>query len=147
MPEIPEEYQYLAWFLGPKAENRKVFEEALTFILQDYVHWRVNYFPDDDTLITRDMERQFERQSDAMHENVHRMAAGLRRNFPFYSPRYMGHMLSDVTMPSLLGYFAGMLYNPNNVATEAAPVTMEWEIDACNRLLQMFGFRPAPRPM
>ncbi len=52
------------------------------------------------------------------------MLAGLRRHFPFYSPRYNAHMLSDQTIPSVLGYFAGMLYNPNNVTPESAPVTL-----------------------
>lgn len=55
-------------------------------------------------------------------------------------------MLSDITMPSLLGYIGGLLYNPNNVTTEAAPVTAEWEIEACNKILQMIGFKLPPLP-
>lgn len=72
------------------------------------------------------------------------MVAELRRNFPFYSPRYIAHMLSDTSLPSILGYFAGLLYNPNNVTTEAAPVTVNMEIEACNSLLKMLGFNPPP---
>jgi glutamate/tyrosine decarboxylase-like PLP-dependent enzyme len=74
------------------------------------------------------------------------MLAELRRNFPFYSPRYLAHQLSDTTIPSMLGYFAGMLFNPNNVTPGAAPVTTEMEILACNAILEMLGFTPPPPP-
>ena len=59
-------------------------------------------------------------------QQLSEMLARLKRDFPIYSPRYVAHMLSDQTMPSVLGYFAGMLYNPNNVTPEAAPVTVEY---------------------
>ena len=74
------------------------------------------------------------------------MLAGLKRHFPFYSPRYIGHMLSDQTIPAVLGYFAGMLYNPNNVTPEAAPVTVEWELEVARDILHMLGYRRPPAP-
>lgn len=55
-------------------------------------------------------------------------------------------MLSDTSIPSMLGYFGAMLYNPNNVTPEAAPVTTEWEIEASNEILEMLGFKPSPSP-
>ena len=116
-----KEEKHLAWFLGPKAENANVFEELLLIILRDYLHWRRNYFPGDKILINKAMQRKFEDEHDAVTQRVLEMIAELRRNFPFYSPRYNAHMLADTTLPSLLGYFAGMLYNPNNVTPEAAP--------------------------
>src|SRR6185503_3392455 len=114
-------YAYLASFLGPKAENRGVFENLLLTILRDYVHWRANYYPGDELLLTPQIERDLHPATDSLELHVHQMMAELRRNFPFYSPRYLAHMLSDTSMPSMLGYFAGMLFNPNNVTTEAAP--------------------------
>ena len=42
------------------------------------------------------------------------LLAELKGDVPFFSPRYMGHMISEQTMASLVGYFATMLYNPNN---------------------------------
>ncbi len=140
--EIAELHQHLALFLGPKAEHRGVFENAILTILRDYVHWRSNYFPGDPILVKSAVKRELQPGTDHMADCVHDMIAQLRRNFPFYSPRYLGHMLSDVSMPSMLGYFAGMLYNPNNVTTEAAPVTVEWELEACNSLMRMFGYTP-----
>lgn len=144
MKEIEEEY--LAWFLGPKAENADLLEEHLLLILRDYIHWRRNYFPGDKILISKKMQKDLEDKYDAFSQRVIEMLAELRRNFPFYSPRYIAHMLSDTSLPSMIGYFMGMLYNPNNVTPEAATVTVDWEIKACNQILKMLGYNPPPSP-
>ncbi|MFB3779614.1 MAG: aspartate aminotransferase family protein, partial [Bryobacteraceae bacterium] len=133
-----------AWFLGPKAENAALVEEMVLHILRDYFHWRRNYYPSDEITITQHMRREFLDWNDALFQQLSEMLAGLRRHFPFYSPRYIAHMLSDQTIPSVLGYFAGMLYNPNNVTPEAAPVTVEWELDVARDILGMLGFQTPP---
>ncbi len=135
---------YLSWFLGPKAENGIVFENILNTIVRDYFHWRKNYFPQDAHLISPAEARCFSTEQDELYKNVNEFLAEMRRNFPFYNPRYMGHMLSDISMPGMLGYLAGMLYNPNNVTTEAAPVTTRMEIEACNDVAEMIGYKVAP---
>jgi glutamate/tyrosine decarboxylase-like PLP-dependent enzyme len=144
-PNTSNSKDYLASFLGPKAENRTTFEQLILMILRDYVHWRSNYYPEDKLLVTPRMERELQSSTDTLIEQVYLMMAQLRRNFPFYSPRYLAHMLSDPTIPSMIGYFAGMLFNPNNVTTEAAPVTVEWELDVCNEAMEMLGFIPPPK--
>lgn len=138
--------KHLAWFLGPKAENAETFLNTINDIVQDYIHWRRNYYPGDKILIGRKIQRQHEEESDKLRQGVTEMMSQLRRNFPFYSPRYIAHMLSDISMPSMFGYLAGMLHNSNNVTPEAAPVTVEWEIEACNEILKMLGFKPSPSP-
>jgi len=140
-----EENKLLAWFLGPKSENAPFLEEAILLLLRDYEHWRKNYFPGDDMLITRQYQRELETSQDAVYQKQLELMAELRRNFPFYSPRYIAHQLSDTLLTSIIGYFAGMIYNPNNVTPEAAPVTVGLEIEACNTLLEMLGFTPPPR--
>ena len=135
---------FLGLFLGPKAENANYLEELFLLILRDYFHWRRNYFPSDHILITRTLQREMEAVYDKTYQNIIEMTAELRRNFPFYSSRYIAHMLSDTLIPSIAGYLAGMLYNPNNVTPEAAPVTVDMEIDACNVIVQMLGYTPAP---
>jgi glutamate/tyrosine decarboxylase-like PLP-dependent enzyme len=139
-----ETRQIAAWFLGPKAENSALVEEMMRHILQDYMHWRRNYFPSDEILIPPSMRREAVEWTDRLTQQVTEMLAGLRRHFPFYNPRYIAHMLSDQTIPSVLGYFAGMLYNPNNVTPEAAPVTVAWEFEVARSILQMLGYRPPP---
>lgn len=142
----PDSHRHLAWFLGPKAENAEVMENLLLQILRDYIHWRKNYFPGDPILVTRSLQRELSGEQDSLRERLDELMAALRRNFPFYSPRYMGHMLSDTTMASTLGFMAGLLFNPNNVTPEAAPVTTELEIEAAGAVLSMLGYAPPPEP-
>ncbi|MBZ5602570.1 MAG: hypothetical protein LAO79_09710 [Acidobacteriia bacterium] len=133
-----------AWFLGPKAENAEWERQLISHILEDYFHWRRNYFPSDEILITESLRRDHQDFRDRLGQQVDEMLAGLRAHFPFYSPRYNAHMLSDQTMPSVLGYFAGLLYNPNNVTPESSPVTLRWEFEVASDILKMLGYNPPP---
>lgn len=59
---------------------------------------------------------------------------------PFFSPRYAAHMNSDTTLPAMLGYLIGMLYNQNNVAPEGGPLTTLLEHIVGKQLCHMLGF-------
>ncbi len=149
MPDLPgraETKQLGAWFLGPKAENSSLEEEMILYILRDYFHWRRNYYPSDEITVTQHMRRESSDWTDSLFQQLSEMLGRLKRHFPFYSPRYIAHMLSDQTIPSVLGYFAGMLYNPNNVTPEAAPVTVEWELEVAAGILRMLGYEVPPAP-
>lgn len=145
-PQRPETKKLAAWFLGPKAENAETEEKLLSFILQDYFHWRRNYYPSDEMVIPQSMRRELVDWNDDLAQKIAEMLAGLRKHFPFYSPRYLAHMMSDQTLPSVLGYFAGLLYNPNNVTPEASPVTERWEFEVARDILEMLGFKAPPAP-
>jgi glutamate/tyrosine decarboxylase-like PLP-dependent enzyme len=90
------------------------------------------------------MRRELVDWNDDLGQKIAEMLAGLRKHFPFYSPRYMAHMMSDQTLPSVLGYFAGLLYNPNNVTPEVAPVTERWELEVGRDILEMLGYKAPP---
>jgi glutamate/tyrosine decarboxylase-like PLP-dependent enzyme len=47
-------------------------------------------------------------------------------------------------MASLLGYFMTMLYNPNNVAIEASPLSTVAEIEVGEQLCELFGYNIDP---
>lgn len=137
-------YPLAAWFLGPRAENAALWQEMFAYIFQDYIHWRRNYFPSDPVVVSR-----VQRRSDSHEAWVDSLAAALdetlnklKQHFPFHSPRYIAHMLSEQTLPSVLGYFAGMLFNPNNVTAEAAPITVELELEVGRMVAAMLGFNP-----
>ena len=53
----------------------------------------------------------------------------------------------DISLPSLLGYFATSLFNPNNVAAEGSPVTTELEIEVGKQLCQMLGYHTEIAPV
>jgi hypothetical protein len=63
-------------------------------------------------------------------------------SFPFDHPRYIGHQVSAQSLPATIGYFVGLLHNPNNVTIEAAPVTLALDTEACSLIATMLGYDP-----
>ena len=68
-----------AWFLGPKAENAEIEEKLMNFILQDYFHWRRNYYPSDEIVIPQKLHRELVDWNDDLTQKVAEMLAGLRK--------------------------------------------------------------------
>lgn len=131
-------------FLGPKGENAEVFERLLLEAVRDHVFWRRNFHPEDGFLV-RETEKHhpaYERSISVLSQELMGLLGELKAGVPFFSPRYIGHMSSDLTMASLIGYFATMLYNPNNVAAEASPVTTRMELEVAEQLARMIGYDP-----
>ena len=124
------------YFLGPKAENGQYLAKAIKDILNDYIYWRKNYCPGD-KLATIKEKDWYEK----LNFEIQNVLSMLKANYPFYSPRYMAHMLSETSIPGILGYFATMLYNPNNVTEEAAPVTVNFELEFGKKICLMLGFK------
>jgi len=131
-----------AWFLGPKAENSTIWKELFNYVFDDYIHWRRNYFPKDPIIVDRITRRKHENWYDKLTSEIDEVLNQLKLHYPFYSPRYIAHMLSEQSLPAVLGYFAGMLYNPNNVTDEAAPVTVPLEIEVGRLVSKMLGYNP-----
>lgn len=133
-----------AAFLGPKAENAELLERLLSEVLQDHVFWRRNFHPSDPRLITEQVKRSEEYgQAEArLSDELFQILSELKRGAPLYSPRQVGHMVSDPSIPALVGYFAGLLYNQNNVVSEAAPETVRKEGSYVAALARMIGYPP-----
>ncbi|MDH4132609.1 MAG: pyridoxal-dependent decarboxylase, partial [Gemmatimonadota bacterium] len=139
-----DDFPLTAWFLGPRAENAVAWSELLDHIFTDYVHWRRNYFPADPWIVGRVRRRSDEHESwyDWLTSHLDVILAELKYHFPFHSPRYNAHMLSELSLPAVLGYFAGLLYNPNNVTAEAAPITVALELEVGRMISAMLGYNP-----
>ncbi len=138
-----EERDVTAWLLGPKAEHASTWQELLGYVFDDYVNWRRNYFPEDPALISRRRRREHEDAIDELSGRLDSVVAALKADVPWYHPRYIAHMNSELTLPAMLGYFAGMLYNPNNVTSESAPVTVKLELEVGRLVAAMLGLDPA----
>ncbi|HET7274191.1 MAG TPA: pyridoxal-dependent decarboxylase [Longimicrobiaceae bacterium] len=129
-------------FLGAKGENADVFERLLLEAFRDHVFWRRNFHPEDGFLV-QEMEKhspEYEHAISTLSQELMGLLGELKAGVPFFSPRYIGHMASDLTMASLIGYFAAMLYNPNNVAAESSPVTTRMELEVAAQLASMIGY-------
>jgi glutamate/tyrosine decarboxylase-like PLP-dependent enzyme len=134
-----------AWFLGPRGENAELLERLLTEALRDHVFWRRNHHPEDGFTI-REHDKRREGYDDAvatLTQELMGLLAELKRGVPFFSGRYKGHMVFEQTIASQVGYFAAMLFNPNNVAIEASPVTTRLELEVGAQLARMMGYDEA----
>lgn len=133
-----------SFFLGPAAENADILESFMLEALRDHVFWRRNFHPEDAPSI-RQSDRgtpAFDHSLIRLRQELYSLLSRLKQGAPLFSPRYLAHMTSDVTMASLVGYFAAMLYNPNNVSGEASPVTTQLELDVGRQLGNLVGYGP-----
>jgi len=131
-----------ACFLGPYGENDALLEKLVVEFLRDHVYWRRNFHPEDPPAIpTRAAQRPGYQAFEArMRRELHALSAALKKSVPFHSPRYIGHMASDLLLPGLAAQLLTLPYNPNNVSEDAAPVTVEMEVRAGLQLARMLGY-------
>jgi glutamate/tyrosine decarboxylase-like PLP-dependent enzyme len=139
------ETKLYSWFLGPKAENADLFERLIVEALRDCVFWRRNFHPEDDILITEKLKREdaFQDSLALVRQEFLALLANLKQDVPFFSPRYIGHMLGEQLLPALAAYFAAMLHNPNNVSLESSPITTQYELEVAQQLARLMGFTGA----
>ncbi|GMQ82918.1 MAG: hypothetical protein BMS9Abin05_2385 [Rhodothermia bacterium] len=130
------------FFLGSKSEQRQFLQEAVQLVLNDHIFWRRNYYPKDPPTIPYPVVEG----EDARHykelffTELFSLISDLKLDVPFFSPRYMAHMISESTLPSLVAYYATLLYNPNNVSSEASSVTIRHELEVGKQFAELFGF-------
>jgi glutamate/tyrosine decarboxylase-like PLP-dependent enzyme len=131
-----------AWFLGTKAENADELEKLVVEAIRDHSFWRRNFHPQDPTHITEQAKRHpsYLHAMDTLKDNLRSLMSFLKKSVPFFSGRYQGHMNWDTSLPSMLGYFAAMLYNPNNVAFEGSTSTTILEMIVGDDLCRMLGY-------
>ncbi|WP_051141384.1 pyridoxal phosphate-dependent decarboxylase family protein [Salisaeta longa] len=131
-----------ATFLGPKGENADELERLLLEVLRDHVFWRRNFHPSDPRLIGEREKRSaaYNEQMAHLRDRLFQILAELKRAAPIYSPRQAAHIVSDPSLPALIGYFAGMLYNQNNVVAEVSPETVREEQAYMAALARMVNY-------
>lgn len=142
----PQDEQLVDWlsplFLGSYAENNELLENVLVELLRDHVYWRRNIHPEDlpQIPVLADSGPEYRRFVGRMKTELHGLTARLKNSAPFFNPRYIGHMTSDLLLPGLIAQLVTTLYNPNHVSDEASPVTLPLELELGRQLAAMFGF-------
>ena len=142
----PQRRMLDACFLGPYAENDGLLEKLVVEFLRDHVYWRRNFHPEDPPAIPTHAAQHpeylaFEAR---LRRELHQLSAALKKSVPFHSPRYLGHMVSDLLLPGLAAQMLTLPYNPNNVSEDAAPVTVDMEVQVGLQLARMFGYPHDP---
>ena len=132
-----------ALFLGPKSENGDFFKDVLINCVNDHLYWRKDFHPEDDPIISY-MEKEqpsYKEIQDKTRRVLDSLSSKLREtSAPWHSPRYLGHMNSEILLSSILGYITAMFYNCNNCAYEGSPATTPLEIEVGMDLAKLLGF-------
>ena len=135
-----------ACFLGPYAENDTLLEKLMVEFLRDHVYWRRNFHPEDPPPIATSAAQRpdFQAFEARLRRELHQLSAALKKSVPSHSPRYLGHLVSDLLLPGLAAQLLTLPYNPNNVSEDAAPVTVDLEVQVGLQLARMLGYPHDP---
>ena len=131
------------FFLGPRAENASLFSELVGMAVDAVVDYRRYYHPEDPPHITEQMKvsPEYLEGVQILKDKYNLLLQKLSRyTTPYFSMRYQGHMLRDNTIPGMLGFFATMMHNPNNVTVQASTLTTFLEMAVGEDLCAMMGF-------
>ncbi|KAI0407849.1 pyridoxal-dependent decarboxylase domain-containing protein [Xylaria palmicola] len=116
-----------SYFIGPQAENLPYFRENIHIILDELERARKNYFPQDGKFIDETTQN-----TPAFLASTDKMRRAVRK---------ASNLLGRSSIPC---YFMTMLYNPNNVAIEASPISTVAEIEVGEQLCELFGYNIDP---
>jgi glutamate/tyrosine decarboxylase-like PLP-dependent enzyme len=132
-----------AYFLGPKGENYDFYETLLKNVMHDHMRWRKAFHSEESTNFITESDKNrkdFKIAQNKIEGTLVKLCELLKKNQPFFSPRYIGHMNWETMAAPLIAYFSAALYNPNNVAKAGSTGTSELEIDVGKDFLRLFGF-------
>ena len=138
----PDEVAIKSLFLGPSAENADWLEGLLRQIFQSWYAWRKQINVKDGRVISEEDQLldAFIAQQEHTTKVISEIVKMFENELPKFSPRYIGHMFSEISMPALLGHFITLLHNPNNISPEASFVGTEMEIEAIGLLKKIVGY-------
>ncbi|MBN8527607.1 MAG: hypothetical protein J0M36_00050 [Caulobacterales bacterium] len=126
-------------FPGARSEHAPWLRDEMLAMLDHWFDWRRCRFqsPGDavGSVATGDGHERLSERLAVLRE-------ALTEETPTFTPRYIAHMKSDLSLPAILGWFAAMLHNPNNTSREASRVGSVIETEAVAHLATMLGYDP-----
>ena len=138
----PKEIALKSLFLGPQAENGVWVKPLVGDLFESWFTWRKSRFPEDGAAISaEDMQSpEFQARRKSFETGLHELISRFEGEVPKFSPRYVGHMFSEISLPALLGHVVALLHNPNNISGESSRVGVAIEDEALQSLQRMLGF-------
>ncbi len=139
----PKEVALKSFFLGPQAENAPWALKLLNSVFARWTKWRKGLFPSDGCAISSSDQssHSFIERKEIFEKVTMELLTRLEGEVPKFSPRYIGHMFSEISLPALFGHVVTLLHNPNNISGESSRVGTQLENEAIEFLLSMVGFQ------
>lgn len=138
-----DEISLKSYFLGPQAENSSFLQSSALDVINQYCQWRKSLFPQDGKAISKgdQLDPGFLKNQQNLQQLLLSLSLEFEKELPQFSPRYLGHMFSELSMPGLLGHLVALLHNPNNISKESSQVGLKIEREALESLCRMFGWK------
>ncbi len=138
----PHEAALKSFFLGPQAENSEMLKGLFMLLADEYIQWRQTQYPEDGTAVSvaDKMSPEFQLCVNRFQNELKGLLKRYESEVPKFSPRYIGHMFSEVSLPALMGHFVSLLHNPNNISSDVSRVGSQIEGEAITLLHQMVGY-------
>ncbi|MCO5143601.1 MAG: pyridoxal-dependent decarboxylase [Oligoflexia bacterium] len=143
----PKQAALKSFFLAPCAENRVVIRKCTNRMHSDWFTWRQKTGKTDGPFfsISETKHKEFKKAVEKTSTAIMKLSARLQKEIPRHSPRYIGHMYSEYSIPSYLGHHLALMYNPNNIASETSRVGIQCEIQAINFMSNMINYPKSSR--
>ncbi len=138
----PKEAALKSFFLGPQAENAESFRRLLSLISDHYIEWRHSQYPNDGRSISHEdlASQEFHACISRFEDRLLTLLQRFESEVPKFSPRYIGHMFSEISLPALLGHFVCLMHNPNNISSDVSRVGSQIEREAIRHLNRMIDY-------
>ena len=127
-------------FPGVSSENAPWLRDEMLAMLDHWFDWRKRRFNE---AVDAPIQASAGIGHGRLTERLSALREALTEETPTFTPRYIAHMKSDLSLPAILGWFAAMLHNPNNTSREASRVGSVIEAEAIAHLAAMLGYDPA----
>lgn len=140
-----EELSLKSFFVGPQAENETILYNEINMVLNHWINWRKECYPEDGISISSEDQAnpEFQKNIQEMRAHTQSLLDTFSQEIPKFSPRYLGHMFSEISLPSIIGHIIALLHNPNNISKESSRVGINIEKQAIRYLSQMVGYGEA----
>lgn len=142
----PKEIALKSFFLGPQAENINWLMALVNEVLLHWADWRKSLYPSDGLSVSLfdQQSKPFIEQKIKISKITRELLTRFEEEIPKFSPRYVGHMFSEVSLPALMGHLITLLHNPNNISGESSRVGTQIEDEAVGFLREMVGYPIKP---
>lgn len=133
-----------SFFLGPQAENADALKELIDLFFKEWIDWRRRLYPQDGQAISaKDQENKvYLKNQKRLKARLKELTRRYESEVPKFSPRYVGHMFSEISTPAFLGHLVSLAHNPNNICSDSSRVGLQIEREAIEALAQMLNFKP-----
>lgn len=133
-----------SFFLGPGSENREWVNHELVSLWKRWFNWREEQLDQFQPVISAEDQAnpEFIANQEKFSSILHELIRKFESEIPNYSPHYVGHMISETSLPGLFGHIIALLHNPNNISNEISKVGAILEREGIIALQKMVGYDP-----